>query len=101
MSFARLTRFPIKRDKKNEAQETSRQFEQQLHDLPGHESTLFFFDPDGVLTVVTVWDSQEHADGATAIRQQAADKLGDAMDGEPKTVIGEAFVNDRRVAQRA
>jgi heme-degrading monooxygenase HmoA len=97
MSFARLTRFPIKRDKKNEAQQTSRQFEQQLHDLPGHESTIFFFDPDGALTVVTVWDTEEHANGAAAIRQQAADALGDAMDGAPKTVVGETFVNDRRL----
>ncbi len=94
--YARITTFDFQPGNEDRVEELGRKYEQVLHDLPGHRSTVMML-RGATLVSLTTWDTQEHAQAATpAARGPAARELGVLLTGEPTTTIARALVHDLR-----
>jgi hypothetical protein len=91
----RLTTWPLVPHSADRAGEIVRRYEKVLHDLPGHVSTTFYFDPGGNLICFSVWQSEERAIAVTrGARDSARRDLAELLTGEPTTTIVPALVHD-------
>lgn len=91
--YTRRTRFPLKPDTTEQAEEIARKYGGILHDLPGHVSTVMFMD-DGAMTTITTWDTEEQAEAAASSRDAAVKDLAEILADAPSTTIATTVVHD-------
>lgn len=91
--YTRRTKFPLKPNTTDQATQIAQTYEKVLHDLPGHVSTVMFFDEDNFMSITT-WDTQEHAEAVTSTRDAAQRDLGDILAGAPSSTIAATVVHD-------
>ena len=91
--YTRRTRFPLKPNTNDQASQIAETYEKVLHDLPGHVSTVMFFD-EGNFMSITTWDTQEHAEAVTSTRDAAQRDLRDVLARAPSTTITATVVHD-------
>lgn len=93
----RLTTWPLRPHSTDRAGAVVRRYEKVLHDLPGHVSTTFYFDPAGSLVCFSVWADEDQAIAVTMrARNGLQRELAGVLTGEPTTTIVPAFVHDER-----
>ena len=91
--YTRRSRFPLKPNSNDQAVKIAEKYGKVLHDLPGHVSTVMFFDEDSFMSVTT-WDTEEHAAAVTSTRDAAQRDLQDILAGAPSTTIAATVVHD-------
>lgn len=91
--YTRRTRFPLKPNMNDQAIEIAQKYEQVIHDLPGHVSTVMFIDEDNFMSIST-WDTLEHAEAVKGARDAAQRDLLDILAGAPSTNIAATVVHD-------
>lgn len=67
MSYLRLVRFTFSESGRSHAQPMADDLMPAIKSQPGCLSATFFSDADGASGLAVVWDSQAHADAASAV----------------------------------
>jgi heme-degrading monooxygenase HmoA len=94
--YARLTRFSVKPEAVDQAEQIGQRYEKVLHDLPGHVATTMCIE-GAQLVSFSVWDTEEHATAVTPGARDAAQRdLAEILVEPPSTTIGRAIVHDVR-----